>query len=71
MMYGCLWCRAPLITAVGSGGSSDTNTSHTLFRGGKEGDAYIVGDVVLSCVWVWISSVWYKQWGGSVHCDMP
>jgi hypothetical protein len=40
---------------VASGEASDTNTSHTLFRGGKEGDAYIVG-----VVRVWMSNVRYK-----------
>lgn len=32
--------------------ASDINTSHILFRGGKEGDAYIAGDVILSYVLV-------------------
>jgi hypothetical protein len=31
---------------------SDINTSHTLFRGAKEGDAYIAGDLILSYVLV-------------------
>jgi hypothetical protein len=32
--------------------ASDINTSHILFRGCKEGDAYIAGDVILSYVLV-------------------
>jgi hypothetical protein len=32
--------------------ASDINTSHTLFRGGKEGNAYIAGGVILFYVLV-------------------
>jgi hypothetical protein len=62
VIYWWFWCRDPLITmewAVRE--AHDINTSHTLFRGCKEGNAYIAGDVILSYVLVWMSNIWGKQ----------
>jgi hypothetical protein len=41
--------------------TSDINTSNALLGGGRIGDAYIVGDVILRCLLVWMSNVWGKQ----------